>query len=97
VAIAKVTADLRITADNQENDFPSFVKALEKNRKLWQIFAVDVSSTGNRLPPQLRAQIFYLAEFTFQHTKAVIARKADVSDLVEVNTSILRGLNVENT
>lgn len=91
-AIAHVTHRLKHAHDRKEYDFPGLVAALEQNRKLWQIFATEVASDGNRLPQALRAQIFYLAEFTFAHTRHVLGRKADASDLIEINTAIMRGL-----
>ncbi len=55
--------------------------------------AADVADNLNSLPAPLRAQIFYLAEFTEQHSTKVLNGKADSDVLVEINTAILRGLN----
>lgn len=91
-AIARVTHRLKQAQERMGQDFPGLVGALEHNRKLWQIFATEVASDHNGLPQALRAQIFYLAEFTFAHTRQVLGRKADASDLIEINTAIMRGL-----
>ena len=90
-AIARVTHKLKQGQDRMGQDFPSLVRALEQNRKLWQIFATEVASDQNGLPQALRAQIFSLAEFTFAHTRQVLNRKTDASDLIEINTAIMRG------
>lgn len=93
--IAKITHKLKAAAAERDTDFPAFVQALDDNRRLWRIFASDVSSKQNRLPAGLKAQIFYLAEFTFAQTREILARKCDAADLIEVNTAILRGLKPE--
>jgi flagellar protein FlaF len=67
-------------------------EALYDNRKLWGIFATDVADPGNPLPKDLKARLFYLAEFTNHHTSKVLAREASVEPLIDINTAILRGL-----
>lgn len=91
-AVARITARLR-SADQQGNQgFSALAEALYENNRLWNIFAVDVADADNQLPKELKAQVFYLAEFTQQHTSKVLARQATVAPLLEVNTAILRGL-----
>lgn len=94
-AIGRITARLRSAGKNKSAHFPKLVEALHENRKLWSAFAADVVEQGNSLPDQLRAQIFYLAEFTEQHSAKVLRDEADVEILVEINTSIMRGLNTQ--
>lgn len=89
-AFVRVTVQLK-KAD-PKHDYPEFVRALHENRTLWTALAIDVADGENKLPQQLRAQIFYLAEFTNEHTSRVIAEKAGVDALVDVNTAIMRGL-----
>lgn len=89
-AFAKVTHKLRSL--NQKSNPTEFVNALHDNRQLWTLLAVDVADESNKLPQSLRAQIFYLAEFTDQHTSKVLAGKADTLPLVDINTAIMAGL-----
>ncbi len=91
-AVARITHRIRSAEQKGAEGFPGLVEALNENRKLWNIFAVDVADGENRLPRALKAQIFYLAEFTSQHTSKVLARQASVAPLLEINTAILRGL-----
>lgn len=91
--LGKVTARLRSAARKAKTDFPAFVQALQDNRRMWVILATDVADSDNGLTKELRAQIFYLAEFTDQHTAKVLRDKASVDALIEINTSVLRGLN----
>lgn len=55
--------------------------------------AADVSDSLNTLPAALRAQLFYLAEFTEIHSRKVINGEASADALIDINTSVLRGLN----
>ena len=95
--VAQITHRLRDTAQKARDDYPSYVAALTDNRRLWQIFAVDVLDKENALPPELKARIFYLAEFTEAHTKKILREKQSVLPLLEVNMAILRGLKSEST
>lgn len=95
--ISQVTANLKKSALNPRENFPALVAALHDNRRLWTTMAADVADNLNSLPAPLRAQIFYLAEFTEQHSTKVLNGKADSDVLVEINTAILRGLNQMGT
>mgnify|MGYP000311731850 CR=1 FL=1 len=52
----------------------------------------DVASPGNALPSQLRAQIFYLFEFTQHHTRKVMDGEARADAVTDINTAVMRGL-----
>ena len=60
---------------------------------MWTTLAADVADPENALPSTLRAQIFYLAEFTEHHSRLIQRKEASAAALIEVNTAILRGLN----
>ena len=66
--------------------------ALDDNRRLWATLAVDLAHPDNGLPADLRARLFYLAEFTLTQTRAVQAGRACADVLVEINTAVMRGL-----
>lgn len=67
-------------------------RALNENRRLWAAFAADLAHKDNAFPQSLRAQLFYLAEFTLKHTADVLMGKARADVLAEINTSVMRGL-----
>lgn len=94
--IARITHRLRDAARRAKRDFPAYVTALDENRRLWQAFAIDVSDKDNELPEDLKARIFYLAEFTETHTRKILREKASVVPLLEINLAILRGLKTES-
>lgn len=90
-AFSKVTA--RLASWNEETDsFGSLAEALCENQLLWTMLGADVADQGNELPTQLRAQLFYLSEFTNVQTRKIMAGEAKPAILIEINTSIMRGL-----
>ncbi len=91
-AVARITSRIRSSHAKGPAGFTALAEALHDNRKLWSIFAADVADIGNTLPTDLKARLFYLAEFTHHHTSKVLAREASVEPLLEINTAILRGL-----
>ncbi|WP_127113130.1 flagellar biosynthesis regulator FlaF [Shimia sediminis] len=94
-AIAQVTRQLKTAADLGDKGFSELAKAIHENRRLWALFASSVADDDNALPAELRAQLFYLAEFTNVQSSKVLAGQAGVQPLLEVNTAILRGLRAE--
>ena len=88
--IARIT--FRLKTAIEKGDYPQLVKAMNENRDLWRVLAIDVADPENELPKDLRARIFYLAEFTDIHTSKVIRKEDNAVPLVEINTAILRGL-----
>lgn len=91
--IARVTH--RLKSAILKDKLPQLLEALHENRKLWRTLAIDVADADNSLPSELRARIFYLAEFTDHHSNEVIRKKVSAVPLLEINTAILRGLKVE--
>ncbi len=90
-AFSKITARLAACA-NGESGFPELAEALCENQLLWTVLGADVATDGNGLPPELRARLFYLTEFTNHQTRLILNGQASVDVLVEINTSIMRGL-----
>jgi flagellar biosynthesis activator protein FlaF len=89
---ARITQNIKAASDKGKNGFSALVSALHENRNLWRILALDVADDDNALPEQLRARILYLAEFTDLHTRRILSHEADAASLIEINTSIMRGL-----
>ncbi|MFN3144267.1 MAG: flagellar biosynthesis regulator FlaF [Paracoccaceae bacterium] len=87
---ARVTR--RLTSAAKDGAFPALAAALHDNRRLWTALAADLADEGNALPPGLRAQLFYLAEFTMAHSARVLSGEATAEALVDINTSVMKGL-----
>ena len=93
---AHVITDITTRLSRKTADFPTLVRAVHDNRRMWTTLAVDVADPDNRLPAPLRAQIFYLAEFTEQHSQKFLRGEADLAALIDINTAIIRGLNARS-
>ncbi|SNT03306.1 flagellar biosynthesis regulator FlaF [Tropicimonas sediminicola] len=96
-AFLRVTRDLSCAAEAGRTGFASLAKALHDNRRLWSVLASDVASSDNHLPPTLRAQIFYLAEFVEQQSRKVLKGEGSAETLVDINTAMMRGLSTEGS
>lgn len=90
--LARCTQKLAMAWMRRKDDFPMLATALTENLQLWSALAADVAEKGNGLPQQLRAQLFYLYEFTAGHTRAVLDNRASVEVLIDINTAVMRGL-----
>lgn len=94
-AFARVTRRLKSAAEMGRSGFSQLAEALHTNRQLWTMLAADVAERENALPQDLRARIFYLAEFTALHSRKVLNGEEDVAVLLEVNMAIMRGLRTQ--
>lgn len=90
--IAQVTRRLRAADRSRAEAYPAFAEALHDNMRLWAMLAADVADPDNRLSRELRAGIVYLYEFTLRHSQRVLAENAPVDVLIDLNTSVMRGL-----
>ena len=88
----KVTGAINRASSTEPLDFPALADALNENLVLWRTLALDVIDADNGLPENLRAQLFYLFEFTQVQTAKILRGEAETSALVDVNTAIIRGL-----
>lgn len=96
-AFARITYGLKTAEAKGKTGFGELVAALHQNRRLWTLLAADVAEEGNQLPEELRARLFYLAEFTNVQTSRILKEKASAEVLIDVNTSIMRGLRAGAT
>lgn len=91
-AFARITHRLKSSAEKGRGEFGQLAQAIHENRQLWTLLAADVAAADNGLPADLRARIFYLYEFTNQHSRKALKDPDEVDALVEINTAIMRGL-----
>lgn len=89
--LGQVTAALTRARDGQRGT-AEFVDALLWNKKVWDAFIVDLSSEGNRLPNQLRAQIIGIGLWVGRETIQVLDGPGDIDSLINVNKTIMEGL-----
>lgn len=91
-AVARITHRLQAADALGQDGFSKLAEALHDNKRMWRIFATDVADPKNPLPKDLRARIFFLAEFTQVHSSKVLARTDTIKPLIEINMAILHGL-----
>lgn len=89
---AQITRRLREAFSKGKLGRMDLVRALHENQQLWTTLAVDVVDDDNGLPQELRAKLFYLAEFARVHTNKVLSDEASAEVLVDINTAVMRGL-----
>lgn len=93
-AFERVTAQLS-GAERSDASVAQRASAVHENRRLWTLMAANVADSRNALPKALRAQIFYLAEFTLQHSRKALSDGASLAPLIDINTAVMRGLRGE--
>lgn len=71
--------------------------AIWRNQQIWQALKVDLMSSDNSLSPALRGTLISLALWVERHSFAVLEGKQKVKPLIEVNLSIIRGLNGDSS
>lgn len=106
-AFAKITQKLQMALLNPGREVADASKrirlkaqtaeAIDLNRRLWSLLAVDVLSDENLLPQTTRASILSLNEFTRAHSRKVLRDEADVRPLIEINAAMMRGLSPGRT
>ncbi len=91
-ALARVTRLISAAWPRRKEDFPALALALNENLQLWSTLAADVASPDNGLPAPLRAQLFYLYEFSEQHCRGILEGRGSIEVLIDINTAVMRGL-----
>ena len=83
---------LRSGWEKRATQFHLLAQALQDNCALWATLAADVADPANGLPAELRANLFYLYEFTEHHSRRVLSGEGGVDVLIDINTAVMRGL-----
>lgn len=90
---AQVTRALMNARQAQaDGDLRALADALDWNRRVWSALALDCSDRDNKLPDALRAGIISLSLFVSKHSSAVMRGGADIDTLIEINRTIMQGL-----
>lgn len=88
----QVTRALMHAATVDRKDVQTRIKALDWNRRLWSTLATDCADPNNDLPMDLRAQIISISLFVDRHTSAIMRAGEDFEPLIDINRSIMQGL-----
>lgn len=93
----QITQELQKVHENKGADPAEWADAIQRNMQLWTIIATDVLSDGNKLPAETRKGLFALSEYVRRASMQVLSGKAGLGDIIEINRSIIAGLNGEST
>ncbi|WP_439137018.1 flagellar biosynthesis regulator FlaF [Roseicyclus sp.] len=88
----RVTARLKRATDPNA-DIAHRAAALHENRQLWITLATDIAGPENALPQSLRAQLFYLAEFSLLQSATALRDPTAIEALIDINKAVMRGLD----
>lgn len=89
----QVTRALMTASEAPKTDYATRMDALDWNRRLWSTLALDCSSEGNQLPPQVRASIISLSLWVSRHSSVVMRGEDDFEALIDVNRIMMQALN----
>jgi flagellar protein FlaF len=92
---AQLTHRLKSVDEADRAAFPQLAAAVCDNQRLWSVLAEDLMGDANALPVPLRAQLVSLSEFVRRHSLQVLAGRAPVAPLIDINTAIMKGLRGE--
>lgn len=88
----QITSRLEMAQQTNNPKSIDYISALGDNQLLWNALGADVASSGNQLPKELKAQIFYLSEFMTHHTNLVRKGEATLQAIIDINKMIMEGL-----
>jgi flagellar protein FlaF len=67
-------------------------ETLDWNRRLWRTLASDCMDDRNQLSREVRAQIISLSMWVTKYSKQVTREGASIEPLIEINRTIMQGL-----
>ena len=71
-------------------------EAIWANQQIWSAFKYDLAAEHNSLPPGLRATLISLAIWVENHSAQVMKGNEELSPLIDINRTIIRGLSGES-
>jgi flagellar protein FlaF len=87
----QVTGALIDAQKNGQKGGP-LAETVDWNRKLWRTLAADCLDDRNQLPQDVRAKIVSLSLWVGKYSKQVTRKGAPVTPLIEINRTIMQGL-----
>ena len=79
--------------DAKEKSGTVLIEACHLNTQLWTTLLVDLSIPENALPEELKARLISIGIWVLRYTPGVMAGKAAIDPLINVNRSIAEGLS----
>ena len=94
VLFREITHSLQ-NADGPDAEPAEWADAIHRNLELWTLLSVDMLSSRNQLDPALKANLISLAESVRRISYSVLGERADISELVTINETIMEGLEAQ--
>ncbi len=92
-ALFEQITDGMIDAENLEQDNPAkWADAVNRNLELWTALTTDLLNPDNQLPAATRKSLLELSVFVRRASMQVLSGGGELSDLIEINQSIMQGL-----
>lgn len=88
----QITEALESVIDPETRNLSDWADAINRNQQLWTIIATDLLLPGNGLPDDLKRSLLILSEFVRQASFKALAGNETISDLIEVNKTVMAGL-----
>ena len=80
-----------------ENPAPAeWADAIDRNLQLWTLLSTDLMNTGNQLDPGLKRSLIILAESVRRISYRVLGGSDELSDLIDINETIMQGLAAQS-
>ncbi|MEM6536131.1 MAG: flagellar biosynthesis regulator FlaF [Pseudomonadota bacterium] len=90
---ARVISTLKVAATkSKDGDVKSLAEAIHLNARLWVALMTDLVQEGNKLPAELKVRLLELGKFSLAHGQKVLNNEGEIQQLIDVNTSVMRGL-----
>lgn len=86
----QVTLELETATRN--NDALARIRAIDRNRRLWNTLIADLADTENLFPDQLKAGLISLGIWVDKYSGQALSTDRSLSPLVDVNRAIIQGL-----
>ncbi len=74
---------------------PKLISAIDWNKRLWRTLAADCMDDRNTLTEDVRAKIVSLSLWVSKYSRRVTREKAPIDPLIEINRTIMQGLQAK--
>ena len=92
-ALFEQITDGLIEAVNLEKEDPAkWADAINRNLELWTVLTTDLLNPNNQLPDATRKSLLELSVFVRRASMQVLSGSGDLTDIIEINQSIMGGL-----
>ena len=89
---SEITQSLQTVSQTDKPAPAEWADAIDRNLQLWTIISTDLLSAENQLDGSLKRNLIGLSESVRRISYAVLAGRGALTDLIEINEAIMKGL-----